>query len=220
MSNSINFRQVFAKKKRLQDTIKAMCPKANNQSGIYVFYRVDQNGIKYAYIGKAEHNLLYRMSDHLNGYNQHIDLSIRKHGLYDKVKRPYGYQCGVIRYCLPSQCNYLEQYYIKEWADKGYQMRNTQSGGSAGRTNINDNKSAKGYYEGIARGQEKAYKEIKVFFDKYLDFVIKGKPNKIKERKLAEFTEILGNIDKEKENGNIDNSNNNCDNNNTNDDNI
>lgn len=193
----VNFRQVFAKKKRLQDTIKKMCPKANNQSGIYVFYRIDQNGIKYAYIGKAEHSLISRMSDHLSGYDQHIDLSLRKHGLYSKNKKPYGYKCDVVRYCLPSQCDELEQYYIKQWADNGYQMRNTQSGGTAGRTNINDNKPSKGYYEGIARGEEKAYKQIKVFFDKYLDFTIKGAANKTKERKLAEFKEILENIDKE-----------------------
>ena len=41
---------------------------------------MDEEGIKYAYIGQAKH-ILTRLAQHLTGY-QHIDLSIRKHGLY------------------------------------------------------------------------------------------------------------------------------------------
>ena len=50
-----------------------------NTSGIYIFARND-NGIKYAYVGQAKH-LLTRIAEHFLGY-QHIDLSIKKHGLY------------------------------------------------------------------------------------------------------------------------------------------
>ena len=56
---------------------------------------------------------------------------------------------------------------------------------------ISENSTKKGYYQGVAFGKNRAVQEIKTYFDKYLDFVIKGKPNKIKERKLKEFEELL-----------------------------
>ena len=45
----------------------------------------------------------------------------------------------------------------------------------------------KSYKNGKNLGYDKAKEEVRVFFDKYLDFVVKGKPNKIKERKFEEF---------------------------------
>lgn len=192
--NNINYKQMFSKKRANEEKIRKFCPDIKTTSGIYWFGREDENGIKYGYIGKGEKNILSRMSDHFSGF-QHIDLSIKKWGMYDKDKNPYGYKCGVVCYCKPEECDENERYYIKEWANKGIQLRNIQSGGSLGRRNIAENKPSKGYYDGVAYGEEKTIKKIKVYFDKYLDYSIKQPSNKIKERKFAEFTEFLNKID-------------------------
>ena len=49
----------------------------------------------------------------------------------------------------------------------------------------------KSYKNGKNLGYEKAREEVKIYFDKYLDYNIKGKSNKIKERKLLEFKDWL-----------------------------
>lgn len=198
--NNVNYRQVFARKKRNEEKIKKFCPTIKPTSGIYWFGREDENGIKYGYIGKAGTNILSRMADHFLGF-QHIDLSIKKWGMYDKDKNPYGYKCGIICYCKPSECDEKEQFYIKEWANKGIQLRNIQSGGTLSRTNIADNKPSKGYYDGIKQGEKKAREQIKTYFEKYLDYSIKGKPNKIKKRKLQEFTDFLADKNEEESKG-------------------
>ena len=49
-------------------------PHVDDGSGIYFLTRMDEDGIRYAYIGQAKH-LLTRLAQHLSGY-QHIDLSL------------------------------------------------------------------------------------------------------------------------------------------------
>jgi len=49
----------------------------------------------------------------------------------------------------------------------------------------------KGFRDGIAKGKKDSQKEIAHLFDKYLDFSIKGKPNKIKQRAFDKFTQYL-----------------------------
>jgi hypothetical protein len=70
-------------------------------------------------------------------------------------------------------------------------------GGSqgVGKFGIADKKEAKGYRDGVKFGEEKCLKKIKEYFNKYLDFTIKGKTNKIKERKFEVLKEILGGTD-------------------------
>jgi hypothetical protein len=43
----------------------------------------------------------------------------------------------------------------------------------------------------LKQGRKNAVREVKVFFDKYLDYSVKGVSNKIKERKYNEFKEWL-----------------------------
>jgi hypothetical protein len=50
----------------------------------------------------------------------------------------------------------------------------------------------------LKQGRKNAVREVKVFFDKYLDFSIKDKPTKIKERKYNEFKEWLNDENEEK----------------------
>lgn len=72
-------------------------PKLNDKSGIYFLLREDENGFKFAYIGQAK-SLLQRLSSHMAGYQQHIDLSLRKHKLYDPEKNPYGWRVEFLNF--------------------------------------------------------------------------------------------------------------------------
>ena len=63
----------IANKKKWTDAFGAI----TDSSGIYILRRMDEDGIKFAYIGQAKH-ILTRLGQHLDGY-QHIDLSLKKH---------------------------------------------------------------------------------------------------------------------------------------------
>ena len=195
-----NYRQIMAIRKANEDKIRRVCPEATENSGIYVFWRVDANEFKYAYVGQAK-NLLKRLAEHLSGY-QHIDCSIKKHKFYDEESNPYGYHDNVIEECDEEDMDERERYWIKEFADKGYQLRNATTGSQGqGKAALGDGKSTKGYREGLAQGRKNTQKEIKELFDKYLTYDIKGKPGKIKQRKYDEFTAFLneGEVEEEDE---------------------
>ena len=94
--------------------------------------------------------------------------------------------------CSSDELDSKERQYIAEWLDKGATLYNITSGGQdAGKTDINQRKSAKTYKQGVEYGKDKKLAEIRQFFEKYLDVCIKGTPNKIKEKKLQEFLEML-----------------------------
>ena len=166
----------------------------NNDSGIYMLTRIDENGFKYAYIGQAKH-ILTRLAQHMVGY-QHIDLSLKNHGLYSD-KNEYGW--NVIHYnCSEEELDDKEQYYIKEYADNGFQLRNKTSGSQGkGKAKINEFKPSKGYQDGLKQGYKNASKEIANLFDKHLDYLKKSdKPNKNQDRaieKLEQFLEVYKN---------------------------
>lgn len=166
----------------------------NNDSGIYMLTRIDENGFKYAYIGQAKH-ILTRLAQHMVGY-QHIDLSLKNHGLYTD-KNEYGW--NVIHYnCSEEELDDKEQYYIKEYADNGFQLRNKTSGSQGkGKTKINEFKPSKGYQDGLKQGYKNASKEIDNLFDKHLDYLKKSdKPNKNQDKaieKLEQFLEVYKN---------------------------
>ena len=67
---SVNYQQIWKRKRDTQNRIKKICPNIPNTSGIYIFARMENN-IKYAYIGQSLH-LRDRCAEHLIGY-QHID---------------------------------------------------------------------------------------------------------------------------------------------------
>lgn len=184
-------RKVFAMRKRHEEQIKRLCPEARHESGIYFFYRTDEKGFRYGYIGLASKSILTRLIQHLEGYKQHLDLSIKKHGLYDEQKNPYGYKISVICYCPPNEIDDKEEYYIKYYADQGFQMRNTQSGSrNGGRINIADNKPSRGYRDGIKQGRTNIKRELNKIINKYLVISTK-QDNKLSQRMLDKFWEIL-----------------------------
>ena len=78
--------------------------------------------------------------------------------------------------------------YLKE----GRQTYNVGYGGQKTKdSQIREQKPNRGYLDGLKQGRKNAVRELKVFFDKYLDFQIRQPSNKIKERKYNEFKEWL-----------------------------
>lgn len=195
MSKPVNYKKLFTVKKRLGETLKIVCPNINEKSGIYFYIRETQNK-KYIYLGKAT-SLLDRNIDHLQGYKQRIDVSIKKRGFYSK-DNPTGWKLNVLNF-PKDELDEKERYYIDLYLKAGYELYNIESGGTNGKTDINQRKLGKGYHEGVARGVEKTKETVRTYFDKYLDYTIKGKPTKIKERKFAEFGEFLADAENKEE---------------------
>lgn len=196
-----NYRQIMVLKAEYKKRIEKLCPSVTNNAGIYVYWRIDENNFKHAYVGQALH-LLDRLISHMFGYKMYIDTSLRAHKLYDEEKNPYGYHIDILEECSEDELNERERYWIKYYADSGYQLKNKTLGGQDDKKAVlGDGKSPKGYREGLAQGRKNTQKEIKTLFDKYLTYSIKDKPNKIKQRKYDEFTAFLneGNVEEEDE---------------------
>lgn len=162
----------------------------HDESGIYILTRVDEDGIKYAYIGQAKH-VLTRLAQHLTGY-QHIDLSIKKHGWYSS-DNPYGWKVGELTF-PESELDEKEQYYIKLYAQNGYQLRNKTAGGQGrGKNQIDGYRPAKGYRDGIAQGKKTLARELSHIMDKHLTVALQpGKEhNKVSIRAKEKFEALL-----------------------------
>lgn len=191
----MDYRQIFARKEEEKKKLLALNSQLDNQSGIYIFTRFE-NGFKFAYVGQALH-LLDRLISHLQGYEQHIDRSLKKHKLWSK-DNPTGWQIKFI-HCHQENLNAIEQQMILEYATSGYQMLNKTSGSQGTEKFAIVDNQRKGYLKGKQDGKIATLRQIKVYFDKYLDAVIKEPTNKIKQRKLQEFMEILNEADNRKE---------------------
>ena len=184
-----NFKQIYARKAECERRIKEVCPNATHESGIYCFTRVDEDGFKFAYVGLASKSLLTRLGEHLVGY-QHIDLSIKKHGLYSQ-ENPYGYKVDILCKCPAEECNEKEQYYIKKAADAGYQLRNHNSGSQGkGRRTFDNAKPSKTYREGLAMGYLNARREVAHWFNLHLAVSMK-KPTKNAKKAYNKFLEFI-----------------------------
>lgn len=189
----LHYKKIFTQQYDLIKRIKKICPSMDHQSGIYFYIRVDENGGKHAYIGKAV-DLLKRTASHLRGWNQRIDGSLKKRGLYGK-DNPYGWKLNFLHF-PENKLDEKEHYYIKKYQVAGYEMYNIESGGNVGKEDINERKLGKGYYDGIERGIEKTRKEIAHWFDLHLEYSIKGKPTVNKQKAFDKFTKFLKGEDK------------------------
>lgn len=181
----------FKKIKAIEQANKRKLLKINDglseRSGIYILTR-EENGFKYAYVGQAKH-LLTRLAQHLSGY-QHIDLSLKKHGLIS-ADNPTGWKVLYLEFPV-EQLDEKEQHLIKVYANAGYQMRNKTAGGQGdGKFEIAETKPRKTYQEGVKQGYEKARKEIAKLFEKNLVCMINGTANKNKEKALEKFKAFL-----------------------------
>lgn len=180
--------QYFFMQRKYEEFLKQVCPDLQHRAGIYFYTRIEEDE-RLAYIGKSIDCLKRCISHHL-GRKQPIDLSIHKRGYYDKTNNEMGWKLNVL-YFNPSELDEKERHYIEMYKNAGYTLYNIESGGTVGKTMIAERQEPKGYRDGIDYAKKKTLKEIKVYFEKYLDAVIKGKPNKIKERKLKEFMELI-----------------------------
>lgn len=190
----MNYKQIYAIKKANEERILKLCPNIPRRSGIYIFYR-EEFGFKYAYVGQAV-DLLKRTAEHLSGY-QHIDLSLKKHGLYNENNLT-GYKLWFFE-VSETELDKKEREYIKKCAEKGFQLRNNTIGGqNEGKYALDMNMPKKGYYDGLKQGYKNARRDVAKWM-KHLTVRIKSdKPNKTQEKALNHLKEFF---EEEKENG-------------------
>ena len=194
MSNYRNIAKAKAIEKQNKKRLLKVNPKLNERSGIYFLLREDANNFKYAYIGQAR-SVLQRLCSHMSGYKQHIDLSLRKHKLYDKDNNPYGWRVEFLNF-PESQLDEKEKYYIKLYADKGYQLRNVSVGGQGSERDsgqIGERKPAKGYRDGLKQGKINLARELSSIAEKHLKIEIRDdkKHNKVSHKQYEKFMSLI-----------------------------
>lgn len=191
-----NYKQIYAMKAERENRIKSICPSIPMASGIYVFYRTDEAGIRRAYCGQAV-NLLERCSSHLAEYD-HIALSLKKHGFYREDK-PYGWELTF--WTVPKEkLDEEEIACIKAYADQGFQMYNVTAGGqSKGKVVSDQYKQPKTYREGIQAGKKALAKELSGIIEKHLTVDLKPEKqkNKVSIKAFEKFKALLSEAETE-----------------------
>lgn len=188
-----NMRQIKAIEKQNKNRLLKVNPKLNERSGIYFLLRENENGFRFGYIGQAK-NITQRLCGHLAGYKQHIDRSLKAHGLYSE-DNPYG--CRVEFLNFPeSQLDEKEKFYIKQYADAGYQLRNVSVGGQGSKRDsgqIGERKPPKGYFQGILQGKRVLARELSSIAEKHLKIEIREdkKNNKVSQKQFEKFKELM-----------------------------
>lgn len=191
--NKRSLAQAMAIEKKNKERLLKLNPRLNERSGIYFLTRIDENGFKYAYVGQAK-NLLQRLASHLSGYKQHIDLSLKKHKLWSQ-ENPYGWVVNFENFSQ-NRLDEMEKYYIKKYADDGYQLRNVSVGGqgsdrSSGQ--IGERKPPKGYRDGVEQGKKNLARELSSIAEKHLKIEIRDdkKNNKVSQKQYDKFMDLL-----------------------------
>lgn len=187
MGKQINYRQVFARNAQINEQLMKVCPEMNERSGIYFFHRIDEDGKKYGYLGLAR-NIKQRTISHIQGYQQHIDISLKKRGFWNE-NNPYGWKLSLKNY-PENEIEAQERRLIKYFSDEGYEMYNIESGGREGKTMINERKPSKTYVDGIKQGKNSLRKELNHIIDNYL-FISLKKDNKLGKKALEKFKNLL-----------------------------
>ena len=183
----LSIKQIKAIEANNKREIKAVCPNANEQSGIYFFTR-RENGFKYAYIGQAKH-LLSRLANHLHCYDLYIDNSLRKHKFYN-ANNLTGWKLEVM-YFPVDELDEKERYYINSYANGGFQVLNKTSGGQdGGKFGIGENKPSKGYRDGLKKGYTNAQRDVAKLFDKWLKIEY-DKNKKLAVKAYIKFCEFI-----------------------------
>ena len=186
-------RQIKAIEKQNRERLLKVNPKLNERSGIYFLLRTDENGFRFGYIGQAK-NITQRLCGHLAGYKQHIDKSLKAHGLYSE-DNPYGWRVEFLNF-PESQLDEKEKYYIKLYADKGYQLRNVSVGGQGSERDsgtIGERKPPKGYRDGIKQGKISLARQLSSIAEKHLKIEIREdkKNNKVSQKQFEKFKELM-----------------------------
>lgn len=174
-------------------------PNLNDNSGVYILRRVDEDGFKFGYAGQAKH-ILARLCQHSAGHQQHIDLSLKKHGLYSE-NNPYGWTV-ICENFSEASLDRAEQFYIKWLADQGYQLRNKTSGSQGqGKKQIDEYRPVKGYYDGLRLGKKSLARELSHIIDTHLQVSLKPEKqsNKVSIRAFEKFQSLIDEKTYEKE---------------------
>lgn len=190
--NYKNIAKVKAIERENTKRLRKLNPEIDNKSGIYFFIRKSEQNENEIYVGQSV-DILTRCCQHLVGYNQYIDLSIKAHKLYDVEKNPHGYKLEFL-YFPVEELDEKEQYYIKLYQDKGWILKNKTSGSQGkGKEKIAEYKPARGYRDGIECGKRSLARELSHIINTHL--MVKLKPekerNKVSIKALEKFWELL-----------------------------
>ncbi len=195
-----NYKKIFAVKAEYEKRIAEIAPGIPRASGIYVFYRTDEAGIRRAYCGQAV-KLLDRCASHLAEYD-HIALSLKKHKFYN-TDNPTGWKLRYKEYPT-EQLDEMEVAMIRRLADSGYQMYNVTAGSQGkGKQVTGQYKPPRTYSEGFQSGKRALAKELSGIAEKHLTIAVRDdkKGNKVSERQRDKFMELI-NIENYEEGGN------------------
>lgn len=118
-------------------------------------------------------------------------MSIKKHGLWSEEN-----QTGWVIHFLAfpkEQLDEKEQYYIKKYANAGYQLRNITGGSQGkGKKSLGNGKQPKTYTEGVVQGEKNMAKRIKHLFDLHLDYKPKKEPpTRLQEKAMQKLQDIF-----------------------------
>ena len=180
-------RQIKAIEKSNRERLLKVNPDLTDESGIYFLTRIQPEG----YIGQAK-RVCQRLCQHLSGYDQYVDRSLKAHGLYSE-DNPYGYKVNFLPF-PESKLDEMEQYYIQKYLENGYRLKNKTAGSQGvGKVKIADFKPAKGYHDGIKAGKKSLAKDLSHIIDTHLTVSLKeGKENnKVSQRALEKFNSLL-----------------------------
>ena len=126
-----DYKQILAIQRANEERIKKISPIINHESGIYLFYRNNEEGEFCVYIGQAK-DLLQRTAQHLTGYKKknptHIDRSLFVHKLYSENNKN-GWKVSVLKFAPQNELDQLEKDYIKEYQSLNCKVYNITGGG-------------------------------------------------------------------------------------------
>ena len=180
-------KQLYANQMEAEKVLLQVCPKALHRSGIYFYLRYDEDG-NHGYIGKAK-DLMDRNISHIMGYQQRIDISIKKRGFFSS-HNPRGWKLNVLYY-PKSELDKWERHWIEEYRNAGYDLYNVESGGTDGKTMIGERKPPKTYRDGLEQGRKSLARDLRHIIDTHLEIKLRNENNKISQKALAKFWELL-----------------------------
>jgi hypothetical protein len=157
------------------------------------------DGKKFAYLGKAV-DITERTISHINGYQQRIDISLKSRGFYSELN-PSGWKLNVLYY-PKAELDKWEQYWIDRYRKEGVELYNVESGGTDGKTIIGERKPPKSYREGVAFGKMSLARELRHIITTHRFEIKPQKDNKITQKALAKFWELLNYENEEGEKNN------------------
>lgn len=185
-----SYQEIYETKQKNEAKIKEVQPLITNNSGIYVFHRLDETGIKFCYCGQALH-LRERCASHLSEYDR-IALSLHKRGFHS-IDNPNGWKLAFREY-PKEELDEKETATIRNLANSGFQLLNLTAGGQGkGKKKIGEYRPAKTYRDGVQQGKSALARDLKSIIDKHLTVTLKAEKtaNKTSQRMFEKFMELL-----------------------------